>query len=161
MNKIYDISFSKLAQWLIPADIRAAVITQWLLALIAPIVTVYQAFLRYRTDKLYQLMITPQVCYLERLLNDKYDFVNRGIYIDDPIQKLPTYLYLAAELKSVHLYLQSEDEPVYLFTDGEAGEYQDDFIIMVPAIIKFSEAEMLTLVKQYRLAGMKPKIQRY
>ena len=160
MNKIYDIDFSRLVQMLVPPVVRRLVTVSWLLALIRPVVTIYQGFIRYRKQKLYELTITPQVCYLERLLNDKYDFILRRIRIDDTLDKHPIYLFQEDELKPVFIYQQSENKPVYLFTDGEAGDLLDDFVIFVPSSIKFSDNEMLQLVKSYRLAAMKPKIQR-
>lgn len=128
----------------------------WLLALTKPVVTLYQVFLRYRKQKLYELMISPQVCYLERLLNDKYDFIERRIRIGDTNDKPPLYIYQEAELKPVYL---SENKPRYIYTDGEAGDVKDDFVIKVPRAIGINNNEMLQLVKGYRLAGMQPKIQ--
>ena|SRR5437868_11020656 len=159
-DKIYDINFKKLVTWLVPERIAKATTISWLLALVSPVFTVWLSFKKYRTQKLYELYITPQVCYLERLLNDKYDYVQRRIVIDDPIERFPTYIFKEAELKPVAVFKKSENHPIWIYTEGEAGALQDDFIILVPKLLKFSENEMMQLVKGYRLAGMKAKIQR-
>lgn len=94
------------------------------------------------------------MCYLEMMLNDRYDFVQRRIRIEDSLEKPPLYLFQNAENKPVFLATQ------YLFTDGEAGAIKDDFVVKVPMDINFENAEMLSLLKNYKLASMKPKIQR-
>jgi len=94
------------------------------------------------------------------LLNDKYDFILRRIRIVDTLDHSPTYIFQEAELKPVYLFLESENMPIYIYTEGEAGSILDDFVIKVPGTIQFSDNEMLQLVKGYRLAAMKPKIQR-
>src|SRR5438128_2620012 len=113
----------------VPVELRVAKTIAWLLALIRPVVTLYQSFLKYRTQKLYEIMITPQVCYVERLLNDKYDFVQRRIRIVDALDHAPTYFFRRDELKPVYLHKRSENSPVYLYTRGESGDIKDDFII--------------------------------
>jgi hypothetical protein len=153
-NRIYDIDYSKLVNWLIPTKLRNARQLNFLQVLTYPVTTLYQQFLRYRTAKVYQLTITPQVCYLVKLLNDRYDFALRRITIVDPEDKSPLYVFKTEEAKPV--YLGSS----FIFTDGEAGAIKDDFIVKVPAAISFEDAEMLSLLKSYRLAAMKTKIQR-
>lgn len=161
MNKnIYNIDFSKLVMWFTPAAMLKPNMLAWLSALVAPVRTLHMMFLRYRTQKLYELMITPQVCYLERLLNDKYDFVERRIKIIDAQDKPPLYIFREDELKPVYLFAESENKPVYIYTEGEAGDIKDDFVIQVPKSIVFIDNEMMQLVKAYRLAAMQPKIQR-
>lgn len=105
-------------------------------------------------------MITTQVAWLERLLNDKYDFSSRGIYIDDAVWHLPWFLYTEEELKPQYLYAESENKTVWLYTDGEAGAAKDDFIVFVPTSIQMSEEEMRSYLDNYRLFGTKYKIER-
>jgi hypothetical protein len=101
-KKVYYIDFDKLVNWLVPAYIRKQIITNWLIVLVGPVVTVYQNFIRFRNQKLYDLSITPQVCFLQKLLNDRYDFTLRRIIIVDGIDKPPTYIFLDAELKPLY-----------------------------------------------------------
>jgi hypothetical protein len=159
-DKVYDINFGKLVEWLVPPILRRPKMVAWLAALVSPVTKLYQQFLRYRAQKLYELAITPQVCYLERLLNDKYDFIERRIRIEDGLDKLPTFYFVRGELKPVHMYRRSEDAPTILYTRGESGDIKDDFIILVPMDISFIELEMRTLVIAYKLAATKFKIQR-
>lgn len=154
-DKIYDIEFRRMVRWNLRRKKRLPRILALLYAMARPVELIYQDFLKYRKAKLYQLMITPQVCWLERLLNDRYDFTQRRIYITDGVDKPPTYIYQASELKPVYLGTKM------IFTSGESGDLKDDFIVWVPLGLVFEEAEMISLVKVYKLAGTKFKVQRF
>lgn len=156
----YDISIKALTRWNVPRSKRLPKRMARLYAMVSAASEVFQQLLRYRKAKQYQLMITPQVCYLERLLNDRYDFTERRIHIVDGVDKPPTYFFRRDELKPVYFFKRSENKPIYLYTRGESGALTDDFVVLVPAAIAFEEAEMRSLVTAYKLAGTIFKIQR-
>jgi|SRR5690242_18712581 len=160
-DKIYDIDFRAAVRWNIRIKKRKPKILAMLYAMAKPVMLIHQDFLKYRDAKLYQLMITPQVCWLERLLNDRYDFTQRRIYINDGVDKPPVYIYQRAELKPLYIYRRSEDKPVYIYTRGESGDVKDDFTVFVPLDIAFEDAEMISLIRQFKLAGTKFKIQKF
>lgn len=158
---IYTIDYLKLLQWQLAYQLRLPKMIAWLNIVVSPVIYVYQLFLKYRKNKLYELSITPQVCRMEALLNDSFDFTLRRIYIDDALEYPPLYLYQDAELKPVYLYQDSENAPQYLFTDGESAALADDFIIFVPVALVYDSLQMRSLVKNFKLPGMKFKIQTY
>lgn len=160
-DKIYDIDFQKVVRWNLRRKKRKPGILALLNAMAKPVSLLYQDFLKYRKAKLYQLMITPQKCWLERLLNDRYDFTQRRVYIGDSVDKPPFYIYQSAELKPQFIYRRSENKPKYIYTGGESGDLKDDFTVFVPLDISFELNEMISLVKVYKLAGTKFKIQRF
>lgn len=160
-DRIYDIDYTKLVGWLTPEDLRKSRLLRFVAILISPVVVLYQGFLRYRKAKLYELHITPAVAHLELLLNDYYDLTERRIYIDFPVDKSPLYIYQSAELKPLFIYQRSENKPVFLYTSGESGDNKNDFIIYVPLSIPFELAEMISLVKKFKMPGTKFKIQRF
>lgn len=160
-NAFFNIDFNKLVAERIPPRMRRPRLLAFVMALSGEVTKQYQQFVRNRKSNLYGLGITPQKCYLEKLLNDRYDFTQRRIYITDGLDFPPTYLYMEEELKPLHMYQEIESRPVYLYTEGESGEMKDDFIIWVPVNIDFQEPEMISLVKIYKLAGTKFKIQRF
>jgi hypothetical protein len=121
---------------------------------------VFQSLLKFREAKLYDLMITPQVCYLERLLRDRFDYVQRRIEIEDAVWYGPVFIFQQAELQPQWLYTASESQPIFIFTNGEAGQLRDDFVIKVPLDIVFDESEMRSLVNIFKLAGKRYKIER-
>lgn len=162
MNEvIYIIDYLKLTLWLTPEDLRLPKMIALLKIFVSPVIYLYQLFLQFRKNKLYEISITGQVCRLQALLNDRYDFTARGIYIDDAEEYPPLYLYRDEESKPIYLYTDSEALPVYLFTDGEGGPLANDFIIFVPVAVVFDLVQMSSLVKGFKLPGMRFKIQTY
>lgn len=156
---VYKINFNNLAAWLIPKPLRKTKFSIVVKACIYPLVSVYNSFLNYRDAKIYQLTISPQVCYLEKLLNDRYDYTLRRIYIDDAIWHLPTFIYKSAENKPVFGYKAAEGRPNYLFTNGETGTALNDFVVHVPALIAFDQNEMKSLINIFKLFGTQYTIQ--
>jgi hypothetical protein len=156
---VYNINWNNLAAWLIPKPMRKAVFIILVKTCLYPLVAVHNLFLSFRKSKIYQLTITPQVCYLERLLNDRYDFTERRIYIDDAVWHLPWFVYEEAENKPQWLYKASENKPTWLYMDGEAGVALNDFVVFAPADLSFDPNEMRSLIDGYKLFGTKYTIQ--
>jgi len=129
-------------------------------AILFGLINVLNSFLIYRNAKIYQLTITGQKCYLERMLNDAYDFELRRIRIDDAVWHLPWFLYQEAELKPEYFFTEAENNPVWLYTDGESGEALNDFVVLAPSDIVFAVAEMRGAIDSYKLFGTTYTIQR-
>jgi hypothetical protein len=155
----YNLDFTRLVTWLTPKAFRKPKLAILLQAIVFPFVWLHANFLKYREAKIYQITITPQVCYLERMLNDRFDSSLRRISIGDAVWHLPLFIYQEAELKPQALFLESENHPRYVFTEGEAGSALNDFIVLVPSAVSFSDAEMRAMLDSYKLFGTSYTIQ--
>jgi hypothetical protein len=160
-DEVYRVDFKKLLTWLIPWRLLQPRVLNWLFSLLLPLQQLYTAFWKYRRATIYHLRITPQVCFLEKLLNDRYDFTQRRIYIDDGMDKNPLHIFIYEELKPKFVFKNNEAKPKYIYTSGESGLFKDDFVVNVPAGLVYDENEMSSLLKVYKLAGSKFKIQVY
>lgn len=151
----YTISYSKFVSERIPEALRIQPLPQWVMALISPVVYLYSLLLAFRLYVLYRLTITPQVCYLEKMLNDRYDTTERRIYIDDGAEFSKLYVYLKSELKPVYIHTKAEDfEPkTFLYRKGEVTTGGFDFVVFVPAVVAFDAVEIRALIDTYRLAS--------
>jgi len=158
-DKLYNLVPNKLVTWNVPLSKRKPKILARLNACLTSIMFTYSLLLQFRKVKNYQLLITPQVCYLEKLLNDKYDYTLRRIRIGDPVYYDPIYIFIESEAKPVYLPIVNEQSPLWLYTDGETGLIKDDFIVFVPLALSFDEKEMRAVIDSYRLAGKKYKIE--
>lgn len=156
---VYTINWDNLAAWMIPKPLRKLVVVIIVKALLYPLIAVHNSFVFYRNAKIYQLTISPQVCYLTRLLNDRYDYTLRRIYINDAVWHLPTFIYKSAENKPVFGYKAGEGQPKYLYSNGETGTALNDFVVNAPALIAFDQNEMRSLVDGYKLFGTRYTIQ--
>lgn len=155
MSDFFDIDMNKLVAERIPVRLRMPRVMAFVRSASSELNKEYQAFRTNRLNNLYRLDITPQVCFLEKMLNDAYDFTQRRIYITDGLDRPVTFIFLEVELKPV--FIGSK----YIYTAGETSQMADDFIIYVPMDISFEEAEMVGKVKAYKLAGTRFKIQRF
>jgi hypothetical protein len=159
MDTFFQIDFKKLVQLLLAVKLRRRRLSAFLYAMIAPMETLHSIFVKSRAYSFYRLSITPQVCYLEKFLNDRYDVAKRRIRITNAAHADTVYLYLRAENKPLYLFTQAENRPVYLFTREEISNSAGaDFIITVPAAVTFNENQMCGEIDSYKLAGKKYQI---
>lgn len=157
-EKIYTIDFKRLVIWLLPPPQRKPVAIAWLMALINPAVRLYNNLLAFRKAVLYRIIITPQICYLEKALNDKYDTVARRIRIKDAPEYLPFPLYRKVESKKTALYKKSEAKGKVLYTKAETTRFGADFIVEVPVNVLFDLAELTAFINGFKLATKKFKV---
>lgn len=158
-SAIYNIIYSKLTRWLTPSVLKQAKFLSWLNIIVSPVITIYNDLIRFRFQKLYELGITPQVVYLQKLLNDRFDFVARRITIVDSIEHDVLYIYTDAELKPVYIKTDGEAAPTFIYTDAEIGIVPNDFVVKVPAAVVFNMNEMISLLKQFKLSSKQFTIQ--
>lgn len=148
----YDIDFTELTRQLLPVELRKKKMRAWLKALNKPVVLLYDLFLKFKSEILYELDHNGQVCRLRKVLNDKFDNVDRRIYIEDAPVKLPLYIHRRIEDKPVYIRRRSEATPVYIYRRSEIT-FGGTFIVFVPATLDFDIDEMKLLINKYRLAG--------
>lgn len=161
---MYTIDFNIFATQLIPTFLRKSKITAFIQVLISPIVALYNEFISFRSLQKNRIHHTGQVIYFEKILNDTFDPVNRGISISDGVRINPVILYnnIESQAYPVYIYNSSEDHPNYVYNLGEFNS-QYDFIINLPAIIynQIDVPYLIATVELYKLAGKRYQIQTY
>lgn len=160
-ERIYTINYRKLVVWLVPQLLRKARMVAWLMALVSPMVWIYNQLLGLRKIILYKLTITPQVVYLEKMLNDRYDTSDRRIYINDGQEYTSLPVFQREEAKPVFMFRKTEEGVLQtlLYTKSETAQFTYDFIIHIPVFVSFDVNELTALVNSYKLAGKSYKIQ--
>lgn len=151
---MFDIDFNSVVVWLLPRKYRTLFNVAYLKALIAPIVTLYNKFLTYRTDTLYKLNHNSQVCYMEAVFNDAFDTSLRRIYISDAGGEVVTLINRDTDGDALIINRDTDGDALLIHNDSAyfGGSY--DFIINIP--YQFSEAELFrlkALANYYKLAG--------
>lgn len=96
---------------------------------------------------------------LERLLNDRYDPVERRIYID-VVDQVPGYWFLEDGQPAIASLLEDGALSGYAYLDdGEMPElYTHEFTVHVPAALAFNPDQVFSLLDTYRYAGRRPAI---
>ncbi|MEO2080599.1 MAG: hypothetical protein ABGW88_13645 [Leeuwenhoekiella sp.] len=120
-------------------------------ALVAPLVEINDTWRRMRSDNLYKLEHTGQVCYLRGALNDRFDPSERRITIDGTGgNSEPTYIYTPGENQTKYL------GKLFLRNSLEFADTGADFTVRVPReIMNQSSYEVRALIDFYRLGGMR------
>ena len=187
---MYNVVWTYLISWLLPWFLNLTDHNQWLAAITKPIRDLYNDFIAFKDETLYELNITGQVIYLEMLLNDKFngstpawiwngtDFTYtpntpNAIYIlDNPNRINPFWLWTRAEGRPpVSLRTRAEvtaDPSLSLFLYSRA-EYnqQADFVVYVPSALAnvTTDTVFVTQMKgwlnKYKQAGARYKIVNY
>lgn len=157
-TNIYNINWKRLVVWLLPTLLRRPFLVKWLMVLITPVIKLHNQFTAFRKAVIYRLLITPQIPFLEKALNDRWDSTQRRIYITDPPRKPPRFIYQKAEQKPLFIYRKSEGKPTFIYTKAERNGIGVDFIINVTSAVSFNTNEMIAFVNQFKLASKRYKI---
>ncbi len=159
MNKIYDIDYKRLLVLLLPIKLRKPGIFGIIYSLIKPVISMYDTFLSNRKNNLYLANITPQVCYLRKLLNDTFDPSLRRISVqsdgetNDWIILFSYTLFNTVDQK--HPVWLSKNTYVKVSKQGNMNDYGYDFAILVPAELRNinNHNRIMSLVNNYKLAS--------
>jgi len=155
----FNIDYNKLVVLLLPTFLRKPKLVGYLRALIMPLDTIYYKWYNWRIDNIYKLEHTGQICYLRASLNDKFDAIERRIYITDGLEYDTFYIYTEAEDRTIWVHTESENKPIYLRTEAETADTGLDFLVYVPVEIYKKRKDALTAhIEFYRVAGKRYKI---
>lgn len=153
-RKIYQFDWHRLTRELLPVMLRKPHLLAVVEACVSALIAVRARFMNFKLDVEYDLTITPQVCYLERMLNDKFDYSQRRIRIVDGVSYDPVLLSLSEEAKPVLLTANSQEgAAVLLPLQSEVAQFSSDFVVTVPENVVFDEKRMSALMHKYKLAA--------
>jgi hypothetical protein len=128
-------------------------------AAVKPLNQLLQDFYDFFNEKKYELSFNGQVIYMEHVLNDQFDPVDRGIYITDSTLLDARFIFTKAE-ENEETYLKTAAEGGTPFYINTASEYYDDvdFIVNIPSTVTFDLDQLKYWVNKYRIAPMRWEI---
>ena len=103
-SQVYTLDWSILLRLLMPTRLRKPRMLAFLNAAVEPIRELYQSFLSFREASLYKVRFNSQIVYLEAVLNDQFDAVQRRIRIENATFRAGLYLYEPEQQLDVYLY---------------------------------------------------------
>ncbi|WP_306353717.1 hypothetical protein [Flavobacterium sp. '19STA2R22 D10 B1'] len=142
----FNLSIGKLTIERLPTFLRNNVIVSYCQALIKPIDTLYYSWRIYREENIYKIEHTGQVCSMQKALNDKFDPIQRRIYIGN-----------GQNFRRQYIYTKGENKPKYLgkIYIRQAEDYQStglDFKVFVPTeLVNIHYDALKALIDFYRL----------
>ena len=80
---MFNVNLTSVLTWLVPPFLRGKTLIALLKALVLPLQNIHISLDAFRTKKQYELSVTSQVIWLEKMLNTIFDPLNELIYIED------------------------------------------------------------------------------
>lgn len=151
----YNLNINRLTELLTPTFLRKERFLAWLRILNFPLIKVLDDFNFNRNENLYHLANNGQVCYLRKVLNDRFDASQRRIKIADGNRYQRQYIYTRGEQKPRYL------GKIYLYDRADYGDTGVDFIVLIPKGLSYNAYEMKALVDFYKLASKRYKTEEY
>lgn len=140
MENVYNNDWNHFVISNLPFEERKPKTIKWLNVILKPIVRLHIEFLAFRNQALYKVNHNSQICYLQAVLNDSFDNVQRRIIIRNAILKQPVWFYEPEEQKEVWFYEPEANKPVYFYEESEFLGDGADFLVLVPIDLKPSNA---------------------
>lgn len=155
----FDINWQYFAVQMLPIKWRDSATILFLKCLLRPINDIYIKWYNWRLENIYKLEHSGQVCYLRGSLNDKFDPIQRRIYITDGQFYDTYYVYTESEQQGRFINIENEDSTVYIRTESETADTGLDFIVFVPDTIYNTQIDALHAhVRFYKAGGRRYNI---
>lgn len=153
-SKYYDINYAQYAMQLLTNNYRTDMVIAIIKAITAPLNEIHTQFDTLRTG--IDFNTYSQVCYMQGLLNDNFDPLERRIRIRNAIIDYDYYLLHKRNKKKPIRLARRGIKPYYWCVRGILRSHNIDFEVLLPAGYNLSEEEenrMRNLVNISRLAS--------
>src|SRR5688572_26071210 len=168
MERIYRYDLSKLVRRLTPPRWRTPFNLHWYECLLSGINYSQDAFNSYKNQALIEVHYDGTTLMLEKMLNDKFDSVQRRILIthgnednvflyNESEGEVPTYLFNESESGVTSGYSET-----YIYSEGENSTGLPDgvhFRVIAPASLSSEELRMKKEIDKLKQAGRQYDVQ--
>ena len=154
-----QIDYRKLVILLLPTFLRQPVLMAWLRAMAYPLQQLHDRHQAARTQRLYELRHTSQICFIKDALNNEFgitDYAN-GFEIED-INAPGEWVWIYDE--NVDRFDDEQhmlfDDPTFIHDKSAILPPTSAFFVLVPQSITIdetNEARIRSIVNKYRLAS--------
>lgn len=147
------LNIAKLVLDMTPTFLRKSKLVAFPMAMVLPLIAIYDDWYKMRADHLYRLTHNGQVCYLRKSLNDLFDVSLRRIYIGSGNLFDRKYIYTTAEQKPQFL------GTLFIHSRTDYADTGVDFIVYVPTeIVDLQLHELEAHIHWYKEGSKKYKI---
>ena len=126
---MYNINIFQLIELALPPNFRKQGIKALFKVLLTPIAWLWADFTNFRAEKAYIMAHNSQVCYLQALLNDKFDYTQRRITISDGSNYDRDYIFTDPEQQPQYL------NTLYIELNAEFADSGFDFIVKLNGVL--------------------------
>jgi hypothetical protein len=145
-DNAFKINYYVLAIQLMPIKWRKPVHTAFVKVLVSPLVLILNQLNKFRTESIYKLQHDGRIGKIEKVLNDKFDVIERRILILEGQRKKRTYSYFRTENK------KPLETPFITYSIDELAGFSADFEICIPTEVGLIDSDLIrlnTLAKYY------------
>lgn len=157
---IYDFDIAKIIRRYVPVAFRHSVNLQWAYVLCSWMARIHDEFLVWRQDTIIaEYRFNGLIHSLEWLLNDRFDALDRRIFIT-VVDQTPVYYHQDQADPTVVVYMDDGQMSGYYHIDQAmaASNYDYEFLVHVPTSLTLDHERMFQLLDLYRYAGRRPAI---
>lgn len=159
-KKYYNMSFSQLIVMLLPPIMHFDIVIAFASAMIYPLSQIHKAFtlLIIKTDT----SVNSQVCYMQAVLNDRYDYYERRIVVRDSAIDYDSYFLFDEGKGNASMLSDEHNGDAIVWVDNNyLGTTNTDFDIVFPCGYTLSDNEYRALrqfVNSNKLASKRFRI---
>lgn len=153
----YNINYGKLSTLLLPMCLRGARLQSIASVLMSPLAAMRSELVTFKDEKHYRMTHNGQTCYLRAALNDRFDPIERGIFITEEGDGKNGIILHERSKERFTRIKRREDGITGLFRRGYGGVGNIDFWINIPARLQDSVSSdvVCAVVDIYKLASMR------
>lgn len=158
MNKpIYNVNWFRLVREYLLPPLRLRFIMAFINSCTAPINSAHKSFMIFRKDANYRVMHNSQICYLQKMLNDKFDNSLRRIKVQNVPPRIPLWVYYPEDDKPKYIYNEEDEKTLFLYNTGDYYN-EFDFEVTIPLVLLEFENQMKAQINYYKLYSKNYKI---
>lgn len=153
----YNINYGKLSTLLLPMCLRGARLQSIASVLLSPLVGLRNELVAFKDEKHYRMTHNGQTCYLRAALNDRFDPIERGIFITEEGDGNNGIILHERSKERFTRIKRREDGITELFRRGYAGVGNIDFWVNIPTRLQdcVSNDVVRAVVDIYKLTSVR------
>lgn len=163
MNKnYYDISYATHGVQMLTTNLREELVISFIKAIMTPLDDLHAQFMKLKDGIDYKNY--SQVCYMQGIINDHFDPLERRIKIKNCHVDRDSYLYWKENInKPVETFKEETESFIFRIENGDfqIGTTNIDFEVVLPKGFRLSDEEdnrMRNIVNQSKLASKQYRI---
>jgi hypothetical protein len=150
---MFNFNFFLFIYSILPIELQKPRRIEWITVLLSSMKKTRDAFTLLTSDLLYKKYHNGLKIYLEKALNDKFDPIDRQIFIENVNTQSKLFIYYKPESKpKTYIYARSETPVTYVYAkSGYMGD--NDFQVWIPFSLFAAIDAVAGMVDYYRPAG--------
>lgn len=145
---MFQFNLNRVIHLLIPPLLRKVKFPAWVSVSISDLLIILERLRQFREESLRDAKMTPQIIYLEHMLNARYG-TGTEIFISDGYLLGP-WIWADTDNPNPEFYMDVVDDS-YVFSDSDMVSIS--FVVNIPSTLASVVQSIAAMVQKYKLAG--------